>query len=89
MYEVVDVHGGRSGVPVWMTERCWVNFEVLSSPRVSLKALRAVTSLLESVRKASDESDELSFEGVGDEKSKAKSLTVKMGDTSKAHQAGR
>ena len=87
MYEVVDVHGGHSGVPVWMTEDHWVELKLLPSPRVSLKALRAVQGLLESLKKTSNERKELSFEGVSDANSETENATTKQGNTEKPNQA--
>jgi len=72
MYEIVDINGGCSGVPVWMTEAHWRNLELSSRSRVALRALREVQGLLESLKKASSESEELSLEGVSDANSKTK-----------------
>ena len=75
MYEVVDVHGGCTGVPVWMTEAHWRNSKLSTRPRVSLQALRQVQGLLESLKDSSNESEELSFGGVSDANGETKTST--------------
>lgn len=64
MYDVVDIRGGCTAVPVWMTEPRWSNLKLSSRPVVVLKALREVQSLLKSLKNTSNESDALSLEGV-------------------------
>ena len=77
MYQTVDVHGGHTGIPVWMTEACWQNLKLSTSPRVSLKAIQEIQSLLKSLKSLSSESSKLSSEGLNDAKSKAKSSATK------------
>lgn len=86
MYEIVDVHGGCSGVPVWMTEEHWRSLKVSPRAQVALKALREVQGLLESLKNSSNESEEVSFRGVSDAKSKTKAITTESANTQRQSQ---
>jgi hypothetical protein len=80
MYEVLDVHGGHSGIPVWMTEPRWRGLQIASQPRVSRAVLNSLRGLLNALNSGSNESEQLSFEGGGDEGSKAmRAATVPAG----------
>jgi len=46
MYEVLDVHGGHSGIPAWMTEPRWRGLQIASRPRVSRAVLNSLRGLL-------------------------------------------
>jgi hypothetical protein len=46
MYDVIDVHGGSAGVPVWMTEPRWRNLRVVERAILPVEALRELRELL-------------------------------------------
>jgi hypothetical protein len=71
VYEVIDVHGGHSGIPAWMTEPRWRELQVASRPRVSRAVLHSLRGLLNTLNSGSNGSEQLSFEGGGDEGSEA------------------
>ena len=85
---MVDIHGGCSGVPAWMTENRWKELKLSPAPRVSLKALKEVQALLESVKTLSNGSNKLSLEGVNDANSEAEMSATKQGSSEKPDQEG-
>src|SRR2546428_9183185 len=46
MYGVLDVHGGHSGIPAWMTEPRWRGLQIASRPRVPRAVLNSLPRLL-------------------------------------------
>jgi hypothetical protein len=62
-FDVLDVHGSPMGLPAWMTERRWRALQLASKPIVPLAVLRSVRGLLTSLKSASNESRNPSFEG--------------------------
>lgn len=71
MYDVIDVHGGHSGLPVWMTEPRWRELRIASRPRVTREVLHSIRGLLNMLNSGSNGSKKLSFDGGSDEGSEA------------------
>ena len=79
MHEVLDVHGGHSGIPVWMTEPRWRELQIASRPRVSRTVLHSLRGLIHGLNSASNVSEQLSLEGGGDERSEATRAAAAQG----------
>ena len=71
MYDALDVHGGSTGIPAWMTESRWKELRVGDRPSVSLQILQELRALLASLHPASNE-DERVHGGHGDENTQTK-----------------
>ena len=54
MYDAVDVHGGCSGIPAWMSQPHWKELRLAHSPHVPLIVLRNLRALLDRLRSVSN-----------------------------------
>jgi hypothetical protein len=54
LYDAVDVWGGSTGIPVWMTEARWKDLRVTEQPCVPLSVLQNLRTLLASLRSVSN-----------------------------------
>lgn len=52
--DALDVHGSRSGIPVWMTEARWKELRITERPSVPLIVLKNLRALLASLRSVSN-----------------------------------
>ena len=46
MYDALDVHGGSTGIPTWMTELRWKDLRITDRPNVPLQILERLSMLL-------------------------------------------
>jgi hypothetical protein len=46
MYDIIDVHGGSVGVPVWMTEPRWRSLRVVERAMLPVEVFRELRELL-------------------------------------------
>ena len=48
MYDTLDVHGGSTAIPTWMTEPHWKDLRITDQPKVPLQILQKLHALLKS-----------------------------------------
>jgi len=57
MYDALDVHGGSTGIPVWMTEPQWKKLLIAKQVKIPLNFLKELSMLLASQKYCSIESE--------------------------------
>ena len=46
MYDSLDMHGGSTGIPTWMTEPHWKELRITDQPQIPLKIFQKLHALL-------------------------------------------
>ncbi len=67
MYDIIDVHGGSAGVPVWMTEPRWRSLRVVERAILPVEVFRELRELLLSQKSCLNASKPLHGEQRNDE----------------------
>ena len=57
MYDALDVYGGSTGIPTWMTEPHWKNLTIAKRVKIPVNFLKELSMLLASQKSCSNGSE--------------------------------